>query len=117
ARQGGVLSTHEATMSGGWLIAIILGIGAAAWFFAAQRARVQAGGANRGKGDVPHSLPAYHGWLAFIFATVPALLFLLFWSVASTALLENRVTTEVHAHIADPAAASLSSGIVHNVTD
>jgi len=103
-------------MSGGWLVAIILGIGAVAYFFAAQRARVQAAGANRAHGEIPHSLPAYHGWLAFIFATVPALLFLLVWSVGSTAVLESRVTAEVQAHVADPAAASLSSGIVHNVT-
>ena len=104
-------------MSGGWLIAIILGIGAVAWFFAAQRARIQASGASRGAGEVPHSLPAYHGWLAFIFATVPALVFLLLWSITSTALLEGRITAEVHNHIADPAGASLSTGIVRNVTD
>lgn len=103
-------------MSGGWLIAIILGIGALAWVLAARRARAQAAGADRGKGEVPHSLPAYHGWLAFIFAVIPALLFLIVWSVASTALVESRVTSEVHAHVADPAAASLASGIVHNAS-
>ena len=53
-------------MSAGWLIAIILGIGAVAYFFAAQRARVQAEGSTRSGKDVPHSLPTYHGWLAFI---------------------------------------------------
>jgi phosphate transport system permease protein len=105
-------------MSGGWLVAIILGIGAVAYFFAAQRARVQADGVDRSnKGEIPHSLPAYHGWLAFLFAVIPALLFLIIWSVASSALLEGRVVSEVQSHIPDPAAASLSTGIVHNVAD
>ena len=65
-------------MSGGWIVAIILGIGAVSYFFAAQRARAQSDGVDRsGKGDIAHSLPAYHGWLAFIFSAIPALLFLL----------------------------------------
>jgi phosphate transport system permease protein len=104
-------------MSGGWLIAIILGIGALAWFSAAHRARAQAVDATRNGGDIPHSLPAYHGWLAFIFAVIPALLFLIVWSILSTAMVEARVDSEVHAHVADPAAVSLSSGIVHNVSE
>ncbi len=104
-------------MSGGWIVAIILGIGAISWFLAAQRARAQAEGVDRSSGEIAHSLPTYHGWLAFIFSAVPALLFLLVWSIASSALLENRVTTEVRGQIADPATASLSSGIVHKVTD
>jgi len=105
-------------MSVGWVVAIILGIGAVAYFFAAQRARAQADGVNRASAtEIPHSLPAYHGWLAFILATIPALLFLLVWSIASGVLLESRVTAEVATHIPDPASASLSSGIVHNVTE
>jgi phosphate transport system permease protein len=105
-------------MSGGWIVAIILGIGAVSYFFAAQRARAQADGVDRnGKGEIAHSLPAYHGWLAFIFSVIPALLFLLVWSIGSGALVEARVTSEVQGHIADPASASLSSGIVRNVTD
>ena len=60
-------------MSAGWIVAIILGIGAVAYFLAAQRARTQSASADRSKGETPHSLPAYHGWLAFIAATLPAL--------------------------------------------
>lgn len=104
-------------MSAGWLIAIILGIGAVAYFLAAQRARVQAAGSTRSGKDVPHSLPTYHGWLAFIIATIPALLFLLLWSVATSAILESRVTAEVTNHISDPAAASLSVGMVRNTAN
>lgn len=102
-------------MSAGWVVAIVLAIGAIAYFFSAQRARVQRDGSDRAK-EVPHSLPTYHGWLAFIFTTLPALLVLLLVSSVSTALLEGRVRTEVATHIADPAAASLSIGIVHNTS-
>ncbi len=104
-------------MSAGWLIAIILGIGAVAYFLSAQKARAQSAAADRQKGEVPHSLPAYHGWLAFIAATVPALLVLLAWSVAANALVETKVADAVRSHIADPAAASLSVGLVHNAAD
>src|SRR5690349_16855312 len=102
-------------MSAGWVVAIVLAIGAVAFFFAARRARLQA--SNRNRDLVPHSLPAYHGWLAFIFAVIPSLLFLLVWSVVSTSLVEGRVHAEVATHISDPAAASLSVGMVHNVAD
>lgn len=102
-------------MSAGWIVAIVLGIGAVAYFFAAQRARVQRDGIDRSK-QVPHSLPTYHGWLAFIFATLPALLVFLVLSSASGALIENRVHAEVATHISDPAAASLSIGIVRNAS-
>ena len=63
-------------MSAGWVVAIVLAIGAVAYFLAAQRARAQRAATDRAT-EVPHSLPTYHGWLAFIFATVPALVVLL----------------------------------------
>ncbi len=103
-------------MSAGWVIAIVLAIGALAYFFSAQRARVQRDGTDRAK-EVPHSLPTYHGWLAFIFATVPALLVFLAVSAVSAGLLDGRIRSEVTSHIADPAAASLSIGIVRNTSD
>ncbi|CAN7159210.1 phosphate ABC transporter permease subunit PstC [Devosia sp. LjRoot16] len=103
-------------MSAGWVVAIVLAIGALAYFFAAQRARVQRDGTDRSK-EVAHSLPTYHGWLAFIFATVPALLVFLVVSSISAGLLDSRIRSEVTAHIADPAAASLSIGIVRNASN
>ncbi|MBN9360973.1 MULTISPECIES: phosphate ABC transporter permease subunit PstC [unclassified Devosia] len=102
-------------MSAGWVVAIVLAIGAIAYFFSAQRARVQRDASDRSK-EVPHSLPTYHGWLSFIFATVPALLVFLALSAVSSAILESRVRTEVSAHLSDTSAASLSIGIVHNVS-
>jgi len=104
-------------MTGGWIIAIILGIGALAYFLAALRARALAEGTDRSTGEIAHSLPTYHGWLAFILSAIPALIFLLVWSIASNALLEARVTTDVRAEVADPASASLATGIVRNATE
>jgi phosphate transport system permease protein len=104
-------------MSAGWIVAIILGIGAVAYFLAAQRARTQSASADRSKGETPHSLPAYHGWLAFIAATLPALLILVAGALVSNALIEGRIQAEVATYIPDPAAQSLSVGIVHNAAN
>ena len=101
-------------MSAGWIVAIVLGVGAISYFFAAQRARVQRDGVDRTK-QVAHSLPTYHGWLAFIFATIPALLVFLVLSALSSALIEGKVRAEVASHVSETASASLSVGIVHNV--
>ncbi len=103
-------------MSAGWVVAIVLAIGAVAYFLAAQRARAQRAATDRAT-EVPHSLPTYHGWLAFIFATVPALVVLLVVSAVSSGLLESRIRSEVATHVPDPAAASLQIGIVHNTAD
>jgi len=100
-------------MSAGWLVAIILGIGALAYFFSAQRARAQRDLVDRKK-EVPHSLPLYHGWFAFLVSTLPALIVFLILSAVSNGLIEGRVSAEVGTHVPDTAAASLQIGIVHN---
>jgi phosphate transport system permease protein len=101
-------------MSTGWLIAIVIGIGAVAYLMAAQKARGLAAAADRSKGEVPHSLPAYHGWFAFILATLPAIALFLVWSFATGFIVEGKITAEVGSRIADPAQASLAVGIVHD---
>ena len=103
-------------MSAGWLVAIILGIGALAYFFSAQRARAQRDQGDRSK-EVPHSLPLYHGWFAFLLSTLPALIVFLILSAVSNGLLESRIGAEVGTHVPDPAAASLQIGIVHNAAN
>jgi phosphate transport system permease protein len=104
-------------MSTGWLVAIVIGIGAVAYLMAAQKARAIAAAADRSRGEVPHSLPAYHGWFAFICATLPALLLLLVWSIGTGIVVEQKITGAVTTQIADPAQASLSVGMVHNAAD
>jgi phosphate transport system permease protein len=103
-------------MSAGWLVAIILGIGALAYFISAQRARAQRDQVDRSK-EVPHSLPLYHGWFAFLLSTLPALVVFLILSAVSNGLLESRIGAEVGTHVPDPAAASLQIGIVHNAAN
>ncbi len=101
-------------MSTGWLVAIVIGIGAVAYLMAAQKARALAAAADRSKGEVPHSLPAYHGWFAFILATLPAIALFVVWTVGTGILVESKITSAVGTRIADPAQASLAIGIVHD---
>ncbi len=100
-------------MSAGWLVAIILGIGALAYFLAARRARSQRDLVDRAK-EVPHSLPLYHGWFAFLVSTLPALLVFLALSAVSNGLIESRIRAEVAQHVPDTAAASLQIGMIRN---
>ncbi len=100
-------------MSAGWLVAIILGIGALAYFVSAQRARLQRDQVD-GIREVPHSLPLYHGWFAFLLSTLPALIVFLTLSAVSNGLLESRVRTEVAAHLGETANSTLQVGMVRN---
>ncbi|MGH6781243.1 MAG: phosphate ABC transporter permease subunit PstC [Sphingomonadaceae bacterium] len=78
------------------LLFLVLGLGLIAWITARMRAaRFGGTGANR-----PHSLPAYHGWYVGLWAVVPALLFLLVWSIVSPGLVTQAV-------LQTPAAAEL----------
>lgn len=101
-------------MSTGWLVAIVIGIGAVAYLMAAQKARALAAAADRSKGQIPHSLPAYHGWFGFIAATLPALVLLIVWSLGVGFVIDSKVNSTIAQQIADPAQASLSAGMVRN---
>ncbi len=103
-------------MSAGWLVAIVLGIGVLAYFFSAQRARAQRDQVDRSK-EVPHSLPLYHGWFAFLLSTLPPIIVLVVLSAFSSGLIEGRIRAEAGTHIPDPAAASLQVGIIHNAAE
>jgi len=104
-------------MSAGWVISIILAIGAVAWFFSAHRARLQARASRAPGAPVMHSLPAYHGWLAFIVATLPALFLFLALSWAAGLAVEAEITAGVSPVVADPAERSLAVGVVHQVIE
>ncbi|HEY9012532.1 MAG TPA: phosphate ABC transporter permease family protein, partial [Devosia sp.] len=111
-------------MSAFWVLTIILCIGAIGYFLGAQRAEAQSAAALAGRNDrhaqpsanklFAHSLPRYHGWLVFIFATVPALILLLIWSAGANYLVEQNI----HANLPpDTGNQSLVIGMVHNVAD
>ena len=66
---------------------LLAGLGLVAWAAARAKALAVAGGGARA-----HSLPAYDGWYVALWALLPALLFLLLWSVASPALIADAAT-------------------------
>ena len=111
-------------MSAFWVLTIILCIGAVGYFLGAQRAEAQSSAALAGRNDrhaqpvanklFAHSLPRYHGWLVFIFATIPALIVLLIWSAGSSYMVEQSVRAGLPAGTANQ---SLVLGMVHNVAD
>ncbi len=72
-------------MSATALILLLTGLGLVAWLAARARAAAMFGvSANR-----PHSLPGYHGWYVALWALLPALAFLLVWSIASPPLVAD----------------------------
>ena len=78
------------------LLLLVLGLGLIAWL----AGRAKAFGFRTGKRGAMHSLPAYHGWYAALWAIIPAALFVAAWSVISPGLV-------LQAALTDPAAAAL----------
>jgi phosphate transport system permease protein len=77
-----------------FLVAIVIGLGAVAWFIGRARAGRFALVAR------PHSLAGYHGSYVALWTVLPALLFVAIWAGVSPGLVGQRV-------MASPAAASL----------
>ncbi|RYE87299.1 MAG: phosphate ABC transporter permease subunit PstC [Hyphomicrobiales bacterium] len=111
-------------MSAFWVLMIILCIGAVGYFLGAQRAQGQGAAALADRHDrnaqpianklFAHSLPRYHGWLVFIFATIPALLVLLVWSAGTSYMVEQNIRAALPA---ETTSQSLVVGMVHRVAD
>ena len=83
-------------MSPAILFLLVAGLGLVAWIAGRSRARLFRKGA---RGAV-HSLPAYHGWYAALWAIIPAAIFAIIWMNLSQSLIFQAV-------LADPAAAQL----------
>jgi phosphate transport system permease protein len=62
-----------------------------------------------------HSLPGYHGWLAFLSATLPALFVYVALSWGGLTLTENHIASGIAPTITQPAERGLAVGIVHQV--
>src|SRR5262245_42951043 len=92
-------------MSGPMLVLIVLLIGAAAHIIASSRAV-----ALRKPGIVVHSLPGYHGWLAAILATLPAIGLLIAWSLIADLLIQRNIAAGIAPGI-DP---NLAIGLVRS---
>jgi phosphate transport system permease protein len=78
------------------LLLLVAGAGLVAWL----TARARASALRAGGGDRLHSVPAYHGAYAALWAVVPAILFLIVWRYVSAPL-------ATQAMLSDPAAAQL----------
>ena len=63
-------------MSLSLVFALVVAVGAVAFFFGRQRAASQDNGAVKA-----HSRPHYHGWWAFLLATLPAVLLIIVWAI------------------------------------
>jgi phosphate transport system permease protein len=97
-----------------YFLAIVVAIGVVAFVVGRQRAGAQMGGAQK-----QHSRPHYHGWWAFVLATLPALLFIIVWSIGSSVYLERRIETQLPDQTADSriASRSLALGLVKSLAN
>jgi phosphate transport system permease protein len=80
---------------------LVLVIGAVAFFIGRQRAAAQDDGKIK-----PHSRAHYHGWWAFLLATLPALLLLAVWSIGAGIYLNSHISAQLPAQTAESAIAN-----------
>jgi len=97
-----------------YFVAIIIVIGVVAYIIGRQRAGAQTVGSQK-----QHSRPHYHGWWAFLLATVPALLLLIVWSIGTSVYLENHIEGQLPPQTADSPIAnrSLELGLVKSLAN
>ncbi len=97
-----------------YFLAIVLLIGVVAFIIGRQRAGAQMGGTQK-----QHSRPHYHGWWAFLLATLPALLLIIIWSIGSSIYLERQIEAQLPEQTADSpiASRSLALGLVKSLAN
>lgn len=97
-----------------FVLAVIAAIGAVAFIIARQRGAGLDRGANR-----PHSRAHYHGWWAFLLATLPAVFIFLAWLLVSSIYLERHIVAQLPEQTADSpiASQSLSIGLVKSLAN
>jgi phosphate transport system permease protein len=88
-------------MSFGLVFVLVVLVGIVAFFGARQRA------ANQETGGVKaHSRAHYHGWWAFLRATLPATLLILVWMIGQSAYIDSHISGQVQDDASDPTASS-----------
>ncbi len=97
-----------------YVLAIVAVIGIVAFIISRQRAASQLSA-----GVKPHSRTHYHGWWAFLLATLPALLFLILWSIGSSIYMQGHIEAQLPEQTADSpiASQSLSLGLVKSLAN
>jgi len=96
------------------VLAIIAAIGAVGFALARRR------GAALDRGSIrPHSRAHYHGWWAFLLATLPATLAFLVWMLGSSVYLERHIVAQLPEQAADSPIASqaISVGLVKSLAN
>ncbi|MBU0583255.1 MAG: phosphate ABC transporter permease subunit PstC [Alphaproteobacteria bacterium] len=102
-------------MSFSIVLLIVVAIGAVAFFLGRQRAA----GQQRSSSEKPHSRVHYHGWWAFLLTVLPALAFLVVWSIGSNAWIESSTVANLPPQTDESAVASrgLALGMVKGLAD
>ena len=100
-------------MSLGLAFLLVLAVGVVAYVVARQRA------ARHGDGSVkPHSRPHYHGWWAFLLATLPATLLIICWAIGANAYVNSFIDSHVQdeAGVDNPGAShQLSASLIRSL--
>ena len=96
------------------VLAILAAIGAVAFIIARQRGAALDRSAAR-----PHSRAHYHGWWAFLLATLPAVFIFVVWMLVSSIYLERHIVGQLPEQTADSpiASRSLSIGLVKSLAN
>ena len=89
------------------VLAIVIVIGAVAFFVGRRRAAIHDGGPLK-----PHSRAHYHGWWAFLLATLPAILLLTIWTLGTSFYLERHMTAQLSEQTAGRSIGRQSLGLV-----
>lgn len=100
-------------MSSMLVLAIVVAIGIGAFIIARQRAAAQDDGKVK-----PHSRAHYHGWWAFLLATLPAALFLALWVIGSSVYLNSHLHAQMPAQTgvaSEPLAVSLTKSLANGL--
>jgi len=100
-------------VSATYVVLIVLAIAVAGFVVGRHRAVTQHAGAT----EKPHSLAHYHGWWVFLLGSLPALLFLIVWSIGSTSYIDTVTTQKLPEQTEQSAIASraLARGMIESL--
>ena len=99
-------------MSAMLVLTIVIVLGVVAFIAGRQRAAAHDGGRVK-----PHSRAHYHGWWAFLLATLPAIFLLVVWMIGSSFYIERHIAAQLPEQTNDSAIASrgLALGMVQSL--
>jgi phosphate transport system permease protein len=100
-------------MSLSLVFALVVAVGAVAFFIGRRRAAVQDNAAVKS-----HSRPHYHGWWAFLLAVLPATLLIIVWAIGSSVYIDRHIDGLVQDQAGDASANhGLSLGLIKGLAN